>query len=162
MSEDLFTNPHSQIPDELWKTPSPMERQLAAVEYWADLTSEKRASKKDPRKLAKLKDALRNNRVAATAAATGTLAGAESLYSTRRDKKTGLTLRQKRILEQEAAKRVRENLSGKSGFIADKIFEADKKLAKMESDSPRAAAVTKAGLGAGVGAVLAKRLMKGR
>lgn len=38
MSEDLFANPHSQIPDELWKTPSPMERQLAAVEYWAELT----------------------------------------------------------------------------------------------------------------------------
>jgi len=46
MSEDLFANPYSTIPDELWRAPSPRDRQLAAVEYWADLTGiQKTASK---------------------------------------------------------------------------------------------------------------------
>lgn len=35
--EDLFANPYSAVPDEMWKAASPVERQLAAVEYWADL-----------------------------------------------------------------------------------------------------------------------------
>tara|TARA_Y100000034_G_scaffold104427_1_gene130952 strand:+ start:390 stop:1517 length:1128 start_codon:yes stop_codon:yes gene_type:complete len=41
MPEDLFKNPSSKAPEEMWRTDSPLERQLAAAELWAELTEKK-------------------------------------------------------------------------------------------------------------------------
>lgn len=37
-SEGMFFNPSSEIPDELWRAPTPMQRQADAVVLWAELT----------------------------------------------------------------------------------------------------------------------------
>lgn len=66
--ENLFKNPHSEIPDELWKVASPFERQVAAVEYWAEL--------RRPTKTAS------NLLPVGTAAAGGVLGGLGGYFST--------------------------------------------------------------------------------
>jgi len=35
---DWFKNPSSEIPDEMWRAPTPMQRQADAVVMWAELT----------------------------------------------------------------------------------------------------------------------------
>ena len=55
MAEDLFKNQSSEIPDDMWKAPAPMQRQIDAAVLWAELTgkgndaedeeSDKKASK---------------------------------------------------------------------------------------------------------------------
>jgi hypothetical protein len=80
--EDLFSNPHSDIPDALWKSASPMERQLAAVEYWAELRGvEKTAAKASVRD--RIVDFLAKDSTPALLAAStvGGLAAGHSLYS---------------------------------------------------------------------------------
>ena len=66
--ENLFKNPHSEVPDELWKVASPFERQMAAVEYWAEL--------RRPTKTAS------NMLPVGTAAAGGVLGGLGGYFST--------------------------------------------------------------------------------
>lgn len=81
MSEDLFVNPHSTIPDALWKASSPMERQLAAVEFWHNTTKTAAA----PTTTARVRKLLAhpNARERLMAGITGTAGAAGSLISTR-------------------------------------------------------------------------------
>ena len=37
-SEGMFSNPSSEIPDDLWRAPAPMQRQVDAAVLWAELT----------------------------------------------------------------------------------------------------------------------------
>lgn len=42
---DWFKNPASEIPDEMWRAPTPMQRQADAVVLWAELTGKHASSK---------------------------------------------------------------------------------------------------------------------
>lgn len=47
---DWFRNPSSEIPDELWKAPAPMQRQVDAAVMWAELTGKHASAKENEKK----------------------------------------------------------------------------------------------------------------
>ena len=159
MSEDLFANPHSQIPDELWKTPSPIERQLAAVEYWSELTHpEKTASSPvDGRTYARLKDLVLSPsfRVGAPAATTGTAGLLSSLYYGAKDD-SGLSRSQR-----EAANRLRnlemeEAATGESRDLKRRLLEAQKAKSDFEAAHPILTPIISGLSGVAIGGMLGK------
>lgn len=167
--EDLFANPHSDIPDALWKSASPMERQLAAVEYWAELRGvEKTAGSTSIRR--RLIDLLAKDEGPdhISAAIVGGLAGAESIYDSLKHKtstdKERLTNEQFRLKLEKASIDEARRRGAPSKFKED-IHSLKKRIADFRSDHPALAAAlqTAAGVGAGYGASrIIKKQLRGQ
>ncbi len=156
--EDLFTNPHSDIPDALWKSASPMERQLAAVEYWAELRgAEKTAS---ARRLHKLKDFIRDNRTITGAAAllTGVPAGVLT-YKGTAPNESGLTKRERKNLVTEAQYNQADSVGDITPEYKKKFLEINRKIAELEKENPKAfAALFGTGVGLGTAGLMRSSL----
>jgi hypothetical protein len=171
--EELFSNPSSPVPDELWKSPSVQERQLAAVAFWADLKGlNKEAADKAPlirriRDLAAHPDAPAR----ATAAIMGTLAAGEHAYDVRKkpqDKEIEVapgvftsnpTKRQLALREDRAV--LRERLErGSSSKIRSKLQDTKERVAQLSAEN-RALSTLAAGLvGAGTAYGFTRRMHK--
>jgi hypothetical protein len=162
MPEDLFTNPHSQIPDELWKTSSPMERQLAAVGFWADLTHpEKTAAAKGLSTTTRLMDFFRTRKgnAALTAVGAATLTGGHALITGRKDEK-GRTAAQRKLLEQDAAFSARDEMSGNPK--KRRVHELKRRIVNAHAQHPALYPAGSAVLGGLIGGGLKYRLTKGK
>jgi len=152
MSEDLFANPYSHTPDELWKAPSPRDRQLAAVEYWADLTGIQKTAGSYKKKMVDFL-ATKHGPDKATAAAIGALGGAESLFSSHRPNKASnnsLTSEQIDVAAEESFLRKKREL-GEDPFIREKLLALKKRMADYRADNPMLAALLQAGVGGAAG-----------
>ena len=175
--EDLFSNPHSDIPDALWKSASPMERQLAAVEYWAELRGINKIASNDPEVPNTLKRRIRkllvhpHARDALSAGIVGSLAAGSTLLATRKKPQSEslrvsrgsttntptaeqLELRAERAALEERKKR------GNSGPVREKVQDIKERLADFGANN-RAAATLLSGA-TGAGATLAYRRFKKR
>jgi hypothetical protein len=156
MREGLFLNEHSSIPDELWKAPSSQERQLAAVAYWADLTSKEAADKvpmiRRIRDIAAHPDAPAR----ATAAIMGTLAAGEHAFDVRKspqDKELEVapgvftkdpTKRQLALREDRAA--LQERIArGSTSKLRSKLQDTKERVAQLSAEN-RALSTAAAGL----------------
>ena len=166
MSEDLFANPYSPIPDALWTTPSPRERQLAAVEYWADLTrSEKVAAASTAR--ARFRDFLAKDNVA-EALSAGILApsaAATSLYLSG-NRKGNDGVRSSKTREQEVLAVARAALEekkrqGTASKTSERMQKLKERMAEIRANNPKSVAAGSAGA-AGISAALLTRYFKGR
>ncbi len=170
--ENLFNNPHSEVPDELWKVASPFERQMAAVEYWAELRRPvKMASKSkvSQRIIEFLKDKKNVDKLMAATGATMGVGG--SLYQskkkpqdteldvggntrTKTPSREQLSLRGQRAGIEE--KRARGNLSK----ISDKTQQLKERIARMRADNPASAAALQGLLMGGMGYGISKHVGK--
>lgn len=160
MSEDLFANPYSTIPDELWRAPSPRDRQLAAVEYWADLTGiQKTASKAEMiRRVRKtLASMTPEDEARITGGIMATLGAGGSLLATRkkpqdeeltvangirtkRPSAEQLDLRAERASLQERIAR------GDAGKYRAKLQDVKERLAQVQAENPLLSAAITGGL----------------
>lgn len=160
--EDLFSNPYSEIPDQLWKSPSPAERQLAAVEYWAHLTHKTAASPVDSvRKFHKVKDFIRNPKtVTGTAALVGAGVAAGSSLKNSKTDESGMSLAQKKnLLTRQAYERSSELGMPPSKF-KKKTLEIKERLAEIEKEHPVEFAAAVGSMGAAVAAGMAQLRLK--
>jgi hypothetical protein len=169
--EELFSNPSSSVPDELWKSPSVQERQLAAVEFWAGLKGlDKEAADKVPL-IRRIRDIAAHPDAPArgTAAIMGALVAGENALGTRKkpqDKelevapgvftknpsKQQLDLRESRAVLQERAAR------GSSSKLRDKLQDTKERAAQLSAEN-RALSTALKGVAAAGGAYGLTRLM---
>jgi hypothetical protein len=158
----MFKNKHSEIPDERWKTPSPMERQLAAVEYWAELTHpEKTASADGLSTTTRLIDFFRTRKGNAAIAAGGAavLTGGHALITGRKDQ-MGRTAAQRKWLEEDAAFSARDEMSGQPK--KRRVHELKRRIVNAHARHPVLYPAGSAVLGGLMVGGLKYRLSKGR
>lgn len=85
---DWFKNPASEIPDEMWRAPTPMQRQADAVVMWAELTG-KHASAWKPGAQKAIRMA--GDNIELTGAAIGAPVGGLKAYADYRKGKGGIS-----------------------------------------------------------------------
>ena len=180
--EDLFSNPYSEIPDQLWKSPSSAERQLAAVRYWADLRGvEKSASAASDaaeqgsnlrRRIRKLLVHPQARNVLAGGIVGGLGVGA-SLLSTRkkpqstevevvRGKKTKTPTAEQLDLRADRASLEERKARGDSSSIKERLQSVKENIADLRSQYRIPAAAIEGGLMAGAGVAAMKYRRRGK
>lgn len=170
--EDLFSNPYSEIPDQLWKAPSPVQRQLAAVEYWAELTGvSKTASRSKARD--RLVDLLAKDETAdyLSGATLGALGAGETLYSQRKrpqgtevqvsrtERTKAPTQEQIALMTQRAALEEKKRLGQGSKFRED-VQNLKEDIAALKAKNPLLSAALIGGIAGGTGFGLSRYLRK--
>ena len=155
--EDLFLHPHSEIPDEIWSAASPRERQLAAIQFWADTTKVAASSPvKEKIRHALLKE---NGPELIAGGITGLLGVGYSGYQSKKTK-SGLSREQAGLAADAARLREVERQEGKPSKLSRAVLDLKKRIAKMRADNPYVAAGL-SGIGAGLlSAVLTRRALK--
>jgi hypothetical protein len=172
--EDLFSNPYSEIPDELWKTPSPMERQLAAVHYWAELTgvtkTAGRSSARDRIVDFLAKDSTPDYLAGATLAAIG---AGETLYGqgkkpqgkevqvSRRERTSSPTREQISLMADRASLEKQRSL-GRSSRVRDDVQNLKEDIAALKAKNPLLATALMGGIAGGTGFGLSRYLRKAK
>jgi hypothetical protein len=145
--ENLFKNPHSEVPDELWKVASPFERQMAAVEYWAELRGvEKIAAKSTVKK--RIIDFLadKNTPDLLSAGAGAGIGAGLNLYSTKKfpqseelevekGKFTKEPSREQLDLRADRASLDERKARGNAGPTTEKIQDIKERLASMRAEN---------------------------
>jgi len=170
MSEDLFKNPSTNIPDEMWRAPAPVQRQIDAAVMWAELTGKNR--EEDERQAAEdsLREELSEKGASATesaissarwiaqnpqlfGAAVGAPVGAaSSLYSSSK-LPSGASRAEAKLMARKAALDKQQELSGEDSPLARRLLESRMTKARFEKDNRAAGALLGAGIGAGQGAL---------
>ena len=181
MSEDLFKNTSSDIPDELWKAPAPMQRQVDAAVMWAELTGKNR--EEDERQAAEesLKEELAEKKASLEAlaplrwgarnpellgAAIGAPIGVASSLRQSATGPGGVSRREASILGRLAAIEKEDELKGKDSTGKKKMVALKLRLAEWERKNRALGALANAGAGAaagaGVGSIQARLLGRGQ
>lgn len=145
--EDLFANPHSDIPDALWKSASPMERQLAAVEYWAELRGVEKTAASAETLSKKLRKLLAKEHVPEAIGGTlglGLGAGT-SLYLSR---KKGDSTAEQLDLRAERKSLDEKKRQERGSKLDESLYDIKKKSADVREKNPKTVAAL-SGLGTG-------------
>lgn len=159
MSEDLFRNASTPVPDEIWKgNQTPIQRQLAAVEFWDEMNGRKRASARKEASaftgVPRAVEVLRNNPELAGAGIMGTMMGARSLYDSGGVGPTGRSRGESDLLAAIAQRQQLQKDRGTSPGIRDRLLAKQLEIAEYDRKNRLVAALRDAAAGAGAGAVI--------
>lgn len=170
--KNLFTHSNSQIPNEMWKIASPIERQLAAIEYWVELRRPvKTASKPNIRQriIQFLKEPKNVDKLIAGTGATIGVGG--SLYLSKKkpqnteldvgnNQKTKTPSREQLSLRAQRASLEEKRSRGDSSKVSDKTQQLKERIAQLRAENPTSAAALQGLLMGGIGYGISKHVGK--
>ena len=155
MAEELFDSTTSPVPDELWKdAKSPVQRQLAAVEFWDEMNGRKEAAVRVDDAFtggARVAEILNQHPEALGAGIGGALMGAKSLYDTGGVGPAGRSRGVVELLAAIAERQKKQELQGGTPGIRDRLMGKQLALAEYDRKHRIQAALRQSGIGAAAG-----------
>jgi hypothetical protein len=166
--ESLFTNPHSNIPDDLWKISSPVQRHAAATDYWNSLTGLQKIAGKSIRK--RLVDFFARDSTPdqLSALAGAGIVGGMNLRDTRtvpQDQEldvgggrfTREPTREQLDLRASRASLNEQKARGESGAVSEKLQDLKERLANIKAQNRALSTALATAAGGAIGYGLARR-----
>lgn len=166
--DELFSGQQSEIPDALWRAQSPVQRQLAAVQFWAETTKIGAAPTKTARLRKMLAHPNARERIMAalmgTAGATGSLLESRTIKTDKPvdvgGKVTDTPTKEQMNLRVDRAALAEQNAQGTAGKITNAKQSLKERAAQLRAENKLLTAALAGAVTGGAGYAFARK-MKG-